>query len=57
MVDNRHYYCDTLGGWVLCFARRRRVDTFTARDCRNLSSHLAVDWQKAVEINYTLFFC
>ena len=56
MVDACYHYCATLVGWVLCFARRRLVDTYTARDCRNLSSHLAVDRQKAVEINYTLFF-
>ncbi len=33
----------------------RRADTYTARDCRNLGSYLAVDWQKAVEINRSLF--
>ena len=56
MVDDCDYYCDTLGGWVLCFARRRLVDTYTARDCRDLSGRLAVDRQKTVEITYTLFF-
>jgi hypothetical protein len=55
MVGDCHYYCGTLGGWVLCFARRRRINTYTARDCRNLSTRLAVYRQKAVEINYTLF--
>ena len=57
IVDNCCYYCDTLGGWVLCFARRRRIDTYTARDCRNLCSRLAVDWQKTVEINHISLFC
>jgi len=50
LVDYCHYCCDTLGGWVLCFARRRRIDTHIARDRRSLSACLAVHWQKAVEI-------
>ena len=56
IVDDCYYCCDTLGGWVLCFTRHKLVDTYTARDRRNLSSRLAVDRQKAVEINSTLFF-
>jgi hypothetical protein len=54
-VGDCYYYCVTLGGWVLCFARRKRGDTFTARDCRNLNSRLAVDRQKTVEIT-SLYF-
>jgi hypothetical protein len=56
VVDDCHYYCDTLGGWILCFARRRLTNTYTARDCRNLSSRLAVDRQKTMEITLLSFF-
>lgn len=56
MVDNRRYHCYTLVSWVLCFSRRRRADTYSARDCRNLYSDLAIDWQKVVEITRILFF-
>jgi hypothetical protein len=45
-----------LGGWILCFARRRLTNTYTARDCRNLSSRLAVDRQKTMEITLLSFF-
>ena len=50
MVDFSSCYCDTLVGWVLCFARRRRIDPHTARDRRSLGARLAVHRQKAVEI-------
>ena len=56
VVDDCYYCCSTLVAWVLCFARRRLADTYTACDCRNLGNRLAVDWQEAVEMNYTLFF-
>jgi hypothetical protein len=32
------------------------INTYTACDCRNLSGYLAVDRQKAVEINHASFF-
>jgi hypothetical protein len=50
MVDDCHYYCDTLVGWLFCFARRRLINTHTARDCSNLGARLAVHWQKVMEI-------
>ena len=56
MVNDCHYYFDTLVSWVLCFARRRCIDTYTTRDCRNLCSRLAINWQKTVEITTSLFF-
>ena len=56
MVDDCDYYCVALGGWFLCFARRRLTNTYTACHCRDLSGCLVVDWQKTVEITYTLFF-
>ena len=56
LVDACHHCCYTLVGWVLCSARYRLADTYTARDRRNLSSRLAVDRQKAVEISHSLFF-
>jgi hypothetical protein len=49
-IGDCRYYCDTLVVRFLLFARRRRVDTYTARDCRNLNRRLAIDWQKVVEI-------
>ena len=33
----------------------RSVDKYTACDCSNLSSRLAIDRQKVMEINYTPF--
>jgi len=56
VVDDCHCCCVTVGGRVLCFARRRFVDTYTACDCSYLGSRLVVDWQKTVEIVYTLLF-
>jgi hypothetical protein len=56
LVDDCYYYCVALGGWLLCFARRRLVDTHTARDRRNLSGRLAVDRQETVEITLLSFF-
>jgi hypothetical protein len=38
------------------FPGGRLPDKFAARGCRNLCSCLAVNWQKAVEINQP-FFC
>jgi hypothetical protein len=55
-VGDCHYCCDTLGVCVLCFAGHRIVDSYSACDCRNLDSCLAVDRQKAVEINFPLAF-
>jgi hypothetical protein len=57
MVNHRSYYYNSLVSWVLRFARRGRIDTYTARDCCNPDSRLVANWQKAVEINFTLFFC
>jgi hypothetical protein len=56
LVDDCYCYRVALGGWVLCFARRRRVDTYTARDCRDLSGRLAVDRQETLEITLLSFF-
>ncbi len=50
MVDDRYYYFDTLGGWVLCFARCWRIDTHPASNRCNPDSRLASYWQKALEI-------
>jgi hypothetical protein len=56
MVDDCYHHYIALVGWVLCFAWRRRIDTYPACHCRSLSSHLAVDRQEAVEINHSLLF-
>jgi hypothetical protein len=56
MVDDRHYYFDTLVSWFLCFARCGCIDTYTAGDCSNLSNRLAVDRQKTVEITNLSFY-
>ena len=51
------FFFGTLVSWVLCSARHRYVDTSPTRDCRNLCSRLAINWQKAMEItNPNLFF-
>jgi hypothetical protein len=46
---------DTLVGFF-ALPGGRRIDTYAARDCRNLSNRLAVDWQKTMEITPSLFF-
>jgi hypothetical protein len=45
-----------LGDRVLRFAGHWLVDTYTARDRRNLGSCLAIDRQKAMEITTLSFF-
>jgi len=50
LVGDCRYYRDTLGDWVLCFARHRLADTHTARDRSSLNTHLAVHRQETVEI-------
>jgi hypothetical protein len=45
--------------WALGFFAlpgNRLIDTYTARDCSNLSARLAVYRQKAVEIIHNLLF-
>ncbi len=56
VVGDCCYYRDTLGGWVLCFTRRRRINPHTTRDCHNLSNRLAFNRQKTMEINYNYLF-
>ena len=45
-----------LVGWVLCFARRRCVNTHTACNSSDFDTRLAPDWQKALEINDSLLY-
>ena len=55
MVNDRHYYFGTLVSWILRFAGRRYVDTYSARYCGDLCSRLAINWQKAMEITSILY--
>ncbi len=55
-VGDCHNCRDTLGDCGFCFAGHKLVVSYSACDCRNNGSCLAVDWQKALEMNCPLGF-
>jgi hypothetical protein len=45
VLDDCYHSRDIVGSGFLCFTWRRRIDTYTASDCRDCNSISTVDWK------------